>query len=310
MPALAEPRRVALFCDRKDGHARLIEQALARRGVEAIAASLSACGVDTTAPLGLRIPGFEAAPPLAAFVRGVPAGTFEQVTQRLTVLHALRECGVVVWNDARAIEACIDKSMTSWLMARAGLPTPPTFTAQSRAAAVAILEAHGAPMVLKPLFGSQGRGVRLVSGAADLPQENEPGVAGVYYLQRFVEPENAVWRDYRVFVVAGRALAGMTRVGATWVTNIRQGAAAQPLVISEEMRAAAETAARATGADYAGVDLIRGRSGVIEALEVNSMPAWTGLQQVNPQIDIAQAVADAFLLAVARRSDAAPRAVS
>ena len=46
---------------------------------------------------------------------------------RLGVLHALRELGVMVWNDARAIERCVDKSMTSFLLARAGIPTPATW---------------------------------------------------------------------------------------------------------------------------------------------------------------------------------------
>jgi glutathione synthase/RimK-type ligase-like ATP-grasp enzyme len=45
---------------------------------------------------------------------------------RLGILHALRELGVMVWNDARAIERCVDKSMTSFLLARSAIPTPDT----------------------------------------------------------------------------------------------------------------------------------------------------------------------------------------
>ena len=74
--------------------------------------------------LGSRLPD-------AVHVRTLSAGSFEAITKRLGVLHALAKLGVVVWNDARAIERCVDKSMTSFLLARAGVPTPPTWTMES-----------------------------------------------------------------------------------------------------------------------------------------------------------------------------------
>jgi RimK family alpha-L-glutamate ligase len=298
--------RVAVFAERRDGHAGALAKALRDRGADTPVINLRDCGMSTEHSHGLSLPGFGAALPAGAIVRGVPAGSFEQVTVRLGVLHALRELRVPVWNDARAIEACIDKSMTSHLFAKAGLPTPPTFTAQTTSAARGVVErelANG-PLVLKPLFGSQGRGLRLIERMEDLPPEEE--VAGLYYLQRFVEPESA-WQDYRVFVVDGEAIAGLLRIGQTWVTNIRQGAAPKPLALDDEMRDLAVKAAAATGANYAGVDLIRGRSRRLQVLEVNSMPAWAGLQEVNPGLDIAAIIAEKFLAAVEERADADPR---
>ena len=85
-------------------------------------------------------------------------GTFQAVTLRLGILHALRENGVLVWNDARAIERCVDKSTTSFLLARAGIPTPDTWAVESRESARAIVRreaAHGP--LLKPLFGLGAR---------------------------------------------------------------------------------------------------------------------------------------------------------
>ena len=123
--------------------------------------------------------------PDAVHVRTLSAGSFEAVTKRLGVLHALAKLGVVVWNDARAIERCVDKSMTSFLLARAGVPTPPTWTMESAEAARALVEreAPRGPLVLKPLFGAQGKGLRLIRRPEDLPAPED--VAGVYYLQRF-----------------------------------------------------------------------------------------------------------------------------
>ncbi len=294
--------RIALFAEASDGPARKIVAALRRRGAEAVPLSLKSCGFDTSAPFGLALPGFADSLPDAALVRGIPAGSFEQVTLRLGVLHALRELGVMAWNDARAIERCVDKSMTTHLIAAAGLATPATFTAQSQEEAASIVErqaAGGAALVLKPLFGAQGRGLRLIRRIEDLPAEEE--VAGLYYLQRFVEPAGAHWQDYRLFVCAGRAIAGMMRIGASWITNIKQGGRPQPAVLTTDLVETAERAARAVGADYAGVDLIRDRSGALLTLEVNSMPAWSGLEAANPGLSVADILAERFFAALARR---------
>ena len=59
------------------------------------------------------------------------------MTKRLGVLHALREFGVPVYNDARAIERSVDKSMTSLLLRAAGVPTPPTWATESAGAGAA-----------------------------------------------------------------------------------------------------------------------------------------------------------------------------
>lgn len=291
--------RIALLAETSDGPARAIAAALKRRGMTALRLSLKECGFDTSAPSGLRLPGFEAALPDAVLVRGIPTGSFEQVTLRLGVLHALQRLGVMVWNDARAIERCVDKAMATHLIAAAGLATPATFTAQSRAEAEAIAArecAGGASLVLKPLFGAQGRGLRLIRNAADLPGEDE--TACVYYLQRFVEPAGRHWQDYRVFVCRGRAIAAMARIGSTWITNVKQGGKPQPALLTAELSAIAERACAAVEADYAGVDLIRGRCGTLFTLEVNSMPAWSGLEAANPGLCVAEILAEQFLAAL------------
>ncbi len=69
------------------------------------------------------------------------------------------------------------------------MPTPRTFACVDRAEAEAIaaaLLAEGHKLVQKPLFGAQGKGLRLIASLADLSRPEE--VSGVYYLQEFVEP--------------------------------------------------------------------------------------------------------------------------
>lgn len=292
------PPSVAIFVDRPDWHTRRLLKAFAARGVEALPVALSACGF-ATAGKGIVIPGLDGALPDLVFVRTVAGGSFEQVTHRLGILHALEAMGVAVVNEARAIERCVDKSTTSAILHRAGLPTPPTWSTESRAEAEAILRREGAAgheLVLKPLFGSQGRGLRRLPFGDALPEAET--ISGVYYLQRLVKRQDGAWRDWRVFVVGGRAVAAMIRHGKDWITNVRQGARCEAAPADGEAARLAVAAAEAVGARYAGVDLVAGGDG-FQVLEVNSMPAWHGLQGVS-SVDIAQALADDALALVRR----------
>ncbi|HMJ30842.1 MAG TPA: RimK family alpha-L-glutamate ligase, partial [Xanthobacteraceae bacterium] len=216
VPAASAPI-VALVSDGIDWHARTLTKALAAQGVRTIPTSLQACGIATQGASGLNIAGLGDRLPDAVLVRSMSGGTFQAVTLRLGILHALRANGVVVWNDARAIEHCVDKSMTSFLLARAGIPTPAAWAVETQSDAQAIVrrESPQGPLVLKPLFGSQGRGLKLIRTADELPAPDE--VAGVYYLQRYVGVEGGDgFRDFRLLVSRGRVVAAMTRHAAGW----------------------------------------------------------------------------------------------
>jgi RimK family alpha-L-glutamate ligase len=296
---------IAVVTDSVDWHARALIRAFARLGARAKPVALPACAITTTSPDGLSIPGFDRLPD-AVIVRSLSGGTFEAVTLRLGVLHALRELTVPVWNDARAIERCVDKSMTSFLLSRAAIPTPPTWVTESSDAAREVVRretAHG-PLVLKPLFGSQGRGLRLIRCEQDLPPARD--VAGVLYLQRFVAAQGTGFRDFRLFVSQGRVVAAMARHGTNWITNIKQGGTPVAAVADADMKDLAIRAAAAVGANFAGVDILHGADRRPTVLEVNSMPAWSGLQKVTP-VRIASALARdmvAALSAEARRGAA------
>ncbi len=294
--------RVAIMTDEKGWHTRQLQAALRARGAVGFCIDLADCDVDTTAAWhGLAIPGFKRGLPDAVLVRGIAGGTFEQVTKRLGVLHALRELGVPVYNDARAIERSVDKSMTSLLLHAAGIPTPPTWATESAAQAqrIAIREgAAGHALVLKPLFGSQGKGLQLVGQVDGVHHPLPPldkGYGALAYLQRFVPPLSKPGHDWRVLVVGGRAVTAMRRVSAHWVHNIAQGARSEPAELTPALAELAERAARALDMDYAGVDLLPSAHGAtIQVIEVNGVAAWQGLQRVTG-FNIAQAIVDDLL---------------
>jgi len=291
---------IALVSDDTDWHARALLKAFDALGARAQVAALQDCRFDSAGPGGLRLPGFDAGLPDAVLVRTMSGGSFEAVTLRLGLLHALAELGVTVWNSARAIERCVDKSMTSFLLARAGLPTPASFATEKREQAAEIVRREAGPLVLKPLFGSQGRGLRLIRTPDDLPDPAE--VAGsVYYLQRFVGVERGGFHDFRVLVSHGRVVAAMMRHSAHWVTNVKRGGKPVAAVADGTMKDLATAAAAAVGADFAGVDIAYDGEERPTVLEVNSMPAWSGLQKTTP-VDIAATLAGDLIEALALRA--------
>ena len=290
--------RVAIFTDDPGWHGARLREAFAARGVESEFVSLKQCRFDFGSPgRGIVIPGFDERLPDGAFVRGVPGGSLEQVVLRLDVLHALGDVGVPVYNDGRAIERTVDKAMTSFRLARDGVATPDTWVTESwqEARAIAARQAAaGGELVLKPLFGSQGKGLRRVAHPGEIPAPEE--YDGVYYLQRYVEPGAAGWQDWRVFVIRDRAVAAMVRRGKSWINNVAQGASCEAVNVStnRELVDLAERACRVLAMDYAGVDLIRDRDGRLLVVEVNGIPAWKGLQSVSRE-NIAQCLVDDFL---------------
>jgi ribosomal protein S6--L-glutamate ligase len=293
--------RIALGADNGEWHRHELRAAFLSLGIEPVLFSLADASIVTGGGEPVRLPGFDGDLPDGLFLRTIAGGTFEATTMRLGVLHALVAAGVVVWNAPAAIERCVDKSMTSLLLARSGLPTPDTFVVSHREAAAAVVEREarpGCPLVLKPLFGSQGKGLRLIASPDDLPEAEE--VARVYYLQRLVAPARTAWRDYRVLVCAGEPVAGMIREGDSWITNVHQGGRALPWAVPDAVGDLAVRAAATVAVDYAGVDLIDDGAGGYLVLEVNSMPAWSGLQRVSAA-PIAATLAARFLEAVRRR---------
>jgi RimK family alpha-L-glutamate ligase len=228
----------------------------------------------------------------AVLPRIIPSGSLEQVIYRVDTLHRLEEDGLRVMNSARAIERTVDKSWTSAILARGGLPTPETVICERAEEAFEAFHRMG-DVVVKPLFGSMGLGMSRVSDEdmAWRVFRVVETVRGVYYLQRFI-PHGG--RDLRVFVVGGRVLGAMERTAPGWRTNFSRGGRAAPCTLPAEWADLAVRAAELVGAEYAGVDLLPAEDGSVYVLEVNGIPGWEGLQQATG-IDVAGAVIDQLL---------------
>lgn len=287
---------IAIITDDPGWHGRQLIESFKQRGFAARFVRLQDCHFDLCGERPtLQISSFTTTP-IGAFVRGVPGGSLEQVVYYLDVLHALEVLQVPVVNNTRSIERSVDKGMTSFLLSQRGIPTPITFVSSDLHYMRSKLRdgfSNGKKFVIKPLFGSQGKGLQLIHDPATTMSFDH--INGVMYAQEYIQPRQGVGIDFRVFVVGNRVIASMKRNGADWISNVATGATVEAVTLEKNIEQLAIQAVRAVGLEYAGVDLIQDTQGKYWVTEVNSVPAWKGLQKTTT-VSIADNIADDFLL--------------
>jgi RimK family alpha-L-glutamate ligase len=224
----------------------------------------------------------------AVLVRTMAPGSLEQVVFRMDALAGLEAAGVLVVNPAKAIETAVNKHLATMRLQAAGLTVPRTAVCQSVDAATAAFETLERDIVLKPIFGSEGRGILRLTDAdlAIRAFRMLCEMGAVLYIQEFVQHHGYDWRILKI----GSRLLGMSRHSTDdWRTNVSRGAKASTLEISPQLAQIANRAAEAVGAPLAGIDLLPGVDGKIYAIEVNAVPGWRGLASA-AAIDVANLV--------------------
>lgn len=229
----------------------------------------------------------------AVLVRTMPPGSLEQVVFRMDALLTLEGRGVVVVNPPKAVECAVDKYLCTTRLAAAGLPTPETIVCEDSDAALAAFAELGGDVVVKPIFGSEGRGIlRLTDPDLALRVfRTLERIDAVIYLQRFVEHEGF---DVRVLVLDGRLLGGMKRSNPSdFRTNVSRKARTETHPVTDREAEFALRAARCVGARFAGVDLLYDRSGACFVIEVNAVPGWKAFQRTTG-LDVASELLSAL----------------
>jgi RimK family alpha-L-glutamate ligase len=274
-------------------HTESLIASLSRRGVEpeCVPVTRLTAAIGGTPRLSVQDLALDARD--VVFVRAVPSGSLEQVIFRMDALRVLESEGVRVVNSARAIERGVDKYYAAALLEGAGLPTPRTIVCERFDDALAAVERLGGDVVLKPLFGSEGRGMVRVSDTDTAYRALRALELGryIYCVQEYV-PHGLT--DIRAFVVGDRVIGAMTRRGKHWKTNAAQGASVEPCDLSPDLRDMSVRAARAVGADHAGVDILRCDSGGHSIVEVNTIPGWRALLDATG-VDAGQELVDHVL---------------
>jgi ribosomal protein S6--L-glutamate ligase len=281
--------RLAILASGDGWHARDLQRAAASLGHAADAVDFRKLSAFVAAGPG----------PLDAYdavvVRTMPPGSLEQVVFRMDLLHAAEARGAHVLNPPRAVEVCVDKYLATARLQAAGLLVPATVVCQHADSAMAAFTALGGDVVVKPLFGSEGRGMVRISDVelAWRTFRTLERTQSVLYLQQFIRHPG--W-DVRVFVLAGKVLAAMRRSSHNnWRTNVAQGGTAEAMLLPANLEEVALQACEAVGTIVAGVDLLPGPQSEWYVLEVNAVPGWRALAPVSG-VDVARELV-AFLAA-------------
>jgi ribosomal protein S6--L-glutamate ligase len=179
------------------------------------------------------------------------------------------------------------------VLASAGIGMPTTAFAHSPKDTKNLIEhVGGAPLVVKLLESTQGRGVILAETgkAAESVIDAFRGLDANFIVQDFVKEASGV--DIRCFVIGNKVVAAMKREAqpGEFRSNLHRGGQASRVRISKEERAAAVKAARALGLSVAGVDLLRSDEGP-KVLEVNSSPGIEGIEKSSGK-DVAEIIID------------------
>jgi ribosomal protein S6--L-glutamate ligase len=219
--------------------------------------------------------------PLAEYDAVLPRIGASITTYGLAVVKQFEAMGVYSVNGCEAIGQSRDKMTCLQVLAQAGLQVPATVLSRShRGLRAAVESVGGMPVVLKVLEGTQGVGVMLVHTPISLGSvlDTLRALDEDVIIQRFIA--EGAGRDYRAFVVGDKVVAAMMRTApeGEFRSNIHRGGEGKLVKLSKEFERAAIRAAKATGLDICGVDLMESNTGPL-ILEVNSSPGFEGIER-------------------------------
>lgn len=228
--------------------------------------------------------------PVVHYKGGEPLPRFDAVIPRIgasltyygtAVLRHLETMGIYAINESIAIARSRDKFRSLQLLARKGIPMPLTGFAMSPDNTEDLVRmVGGAPLVIKLLEGTQGRGVILADShqsAVSIINAFKETQSNIL-VQEFIEESRGT--DIRCFVIGDKVVASIKRQAreGEFRANVHQGGKAIKVKLSPQERAIAVAAAKTMGLKVAGVDLIRSNHGPL-VLEINSSPGFEGVEK-------------------------------
>lgn len=209
------------------------------------------------------------------------------------VLRQFEVGNVYSVNESVAIARSRDKLRAHQLLARKGVGMPITGYANRADATDDLIDfVGGAPLIVKVLSSTQGKGVLLAETdkAAESLINAFRNLETEFLVQEFIA--DAGGADIRCFVIGDKVIAAMQRQAkdGEFRSNLHMGGSATVVKLKPEERALAVKAAKVMGLDVAGVDLVRSAHGPL-VLEVNSSPGLEGIETATGK-DVAGAIID------------------
>jgi ribosomal protein S6--L-glutamate ligase len=216
------------------------------------------------------------------------------------VLRQFEILGSFPLNESVAIGRARDKLRSLQLLSRKGVGLPLTSFAHDVENTQELINlVGGAPLVVKLLEGTQGKGVVLAetNKAAESVIDAFRELRADFLVQEFIKEAGGA--DVRCLVVEKRVVAAMERRAreGEFRSNLHRGGSAAITRLTPQERATAVKAARTLGLNVAGVDILRSKEGPL-VMEVNSSPGLEGIESATEK-DVAGMIVE-FIEAHAR----------
>lgn len=212
---------------------------------------------------------------------------YSQVLRTLTTI--LKEnCYMPISDEAFTVAH--DKLLTHLMLQQYKIPMPKTYISTTITAARELLSQMNYPIIMKFPQGTQGKGVMFADsfGSASSILDALSALKQSFIIQEYIDTSNS---DVRAIVVGDKVIASMIRRGKATEkrANIHAGGVGEPYELDSHTKEIAIKAAKATGAEICGVDiLLSGRGPLI--LETNVSPGLQGITKAT-KIDVADAIA-------------------
>lgn len=213
-----------------------------------------------------------------------------QQTQYQLYLYEALDRYIPIINNYTAFSLTEDKFKTAHLLQRNGIITPEYELCHRNDVHTLrrILKEWGGKIIYKPTEGWGGMGLVKIENDAALdmliPFIKHTDLRH-FYVERFIDYDNT---DFRVDIVDGEYIScyGRQAPAGDWKTNITSGGKLLLREPTDELVALAKKAAKLTGLDIAGVDMIydQEREQYV-VLEVNGIPAFATPKQEQLGLD-------------------------
>ena len=188
----------------------------------------------------------------------------------------LESMKIPVFNSSNCIDICDDKRKTHLALQKENIPMPQTIFAPMTYDGIGFSELDfleniqkrlSFPMIVKEAFGSFGAQVYMAKTSEELKNIILHSSKELLF-QEYIA--NSKGRDVRLQVVGNEVVGSMYRFSDTdFRANVSAGGSMKVYTPSEVEVSLALKAAKAVGADFAGVDLLFGEKGPL-VCEVNS----------------------------------------
>jgi RimK family alpha-L-glutamate ligase len=221
--------------------------------------------------------------PLSNFDYVIPRGplNFRHILQIISLYCKNHQMGMLNWESCYNFPI-FDKSVQYALLGSNKLPIISTLIDGRGGDFGKISAILGSPFVYKYTKGAEGKHVYKIESQADLDAlpHRDKRLAERFYIAQKFQPART---DYRVIVVGDEVIGAMKRSAAVegeFRANFSLGGAVEAAEVTEELKAIALNAAKATKCNYLGVDIMYWEEKPY-ILEVNRYCHFDGFDKAN-----------------------------